>query len=65
MSKLKLPENIEPCTKAWYEEMTYRIQEASERVRGSIIDPFGNLVWQEPLEEYEERMKQLEITNED
>ena len=65
MNELKLPENIQPCTKAWYEEVAYKIQEASKRVRGSIIDPFGNLVWQEPLEEYEERMKQLEITNED
>jgi hypothetical protein len=40
----------------WYREAIAR---ALENSRGAILDMYGNIVWQEPLEEYEARMEVL------
>lgn len=43
----------------WYESMKRSIRESSKYARGCILNERGKTVWEEPLDEYEKRMKLL------
>lgn len=55
--KLSIPENLDDDVKSLYIEMMESIRESSKRARGAILNERGYTVWQEPLAEYEQRMK--------
>lgn len=55
--ELSIPDNLDNETKALYTEMMESIRESSKRARGAILNERGYTVWQEPLAEYEQRMK--------
>lgn len=55
--KLSILDNLDNETKALYTEMMESIRESSKRARGAILNERGYTVWQEPLAEYEQRMK--------
>ena len=57
--ELTVPENLDDDVKFLYIEMMESIRESSKRVRGVILNERGYTVWQEPLAEYEQRMKVL------
>lgn len=56
-NELAIPDNLDSDMKAWYESMRRSIRESSKRARGAILNERGYTVWQEPLAEYEQRMK--------
>lgn len=55
--ELTAPENLYDDVKSLYIEMMESIRESSKRARGAILNERGYTVWQEPLAEYEQRMK--------
>lgn len=57
--KLSIPDNLDNETKALYTEMMESIRESSKRARGAILNERGQLLWEEPLDEYEKRMIEL------
>ena len=57
--ELTVPENLDDDVKFLYIEMMESIRESSKRARGVILNERGYTVWQEPLAEYEQRMKVL------
>lgn len=57
--QLSMPDNLDHETKALYTEMMESIRESSKYARGAILNERGYTVWQEPLAEYEQRMKVL------
>lgn len=57
--KLTVPDNLDDDVKSLYIEMMESIRESSKRARGAILNERGYTVWQEPLAEYEQRMKVL------
>lgn len=57
--ELTVPENLDDDVKSLYIEMMEAIRESSKRVRGAILNERGKTVWEEPLDEYEQRMKSL------
>lgn len=47
----------EAVDKVWYESMIRSIRESSKYARGAILNERGQTIWEEPLDEYEKRMK--------
>lgn len=58
------PDNLDSDVKALYVEMMESIRESSKRARGAILNERGQTVWEEPLDEYEQRMKILRDSTE-
>lgn len=56
-NELAIPDNLDNETKVLYAEIMESIRESSKRARGAILNERGYTVWQEPLAEYEQRMK--------
>lgn len=62
MKELNLPspsntnQDMKDCINAFRES----IRAADRVARGKIFNQYGLLVWEEPLEEYEQRMKELD-----
>lgn len=54
-----LPENLDNETKARYTEIMESIRESSKYARGALLNERGQLLWEEPLDEYEKRMEDL------
>lgn len=57
--QLSMPDNLDHETKALYTEMMESIRESSKYARGAILNERGQTIWEEPLDEYEKRMKLL------
>lgn len=57
--ELSIPDNLDNETKALYTEMMESIRESSKYARGAILNERGQTIWEEPLDEYEKRMKLL------
>lgn len=55
-----LPENLDNETKARYTEIMESIRESSKYARGALLNERGQILWEEPLDEYEKRMEGLE-----
>ena len=45
--------------KEFFKTIRVSIEEASKKARGMVFTSEGVIVWEEPLEEYEQRMKEL------
>lgn len=52
---LNADKDMKDCINAFRES----IREAEKVARGKIFNQYGFLVWEEPLEEYEQRLKEL------
>ena len=67
MIELKLvPEYDNPTDderKQVFEEYRRILANIQENARGAILDMYGNLVWEEPIEEYEARMEKMKSDN--
>ena len=57
--KLSIPENLDDDVKSLYIEMMESIRESSKYARGALLNERGQTIWEEPLDEYEKRMKLL------
>lgn len=58
-NELAIPDNLDSDMKAWYESMRRSIRESSKYARGALLNERGTTIWEEPLDEYEKRMKLL------
>lgn len=56
--ELAIPDNLDNETKALYTEMMESIRESSKYTRGALLNERGIAIWEEPLDEYEKRMKE-------
>lgn len=67
MIELKLPPEYDNPTdeerKQVLEEYQRILANIQENARGAILDMYGNLVWEEPIEEYEARMEKMKSDN--
>lgn len=59
MKELYLPENTSSDMKDFFKAMRASIEESSKKARGQIFTGEGVIIWEEPVEEYEQRMKEL------
>ena len=57
--ELAIPDNLDSDMKAWYESMRRSIRESSKYARGAILNERGTTIWEEPLDAYEKRMKEI------
>lgn len=57
--ELSIPDNLDSETKALYAEIMESIRESSKYARGAILNERGQTIWEEPLDEYEKRMKDV------
>lgn len=57
--ELSIPDNLDNETKALYTEMMESIRESSKYARGALLNERGQTILEEPLDEYEKRMKLL------
>jgi len=57
--KLSIPENLDDDVKSLYIEMMESIRESSKYARGALLNERGTTIWEEPLDEYEKRMKDV------
>ena len=57
--KLFIPDNLDNETKALYTETMESIRESSKYTRGALLNERGQVLWEEPLNEYEKRMLEL------
>lgn len=51
--------NLDNETKVLYTEIVESIRESSKYARGALLNERGQKLWEEPLDEYEERMLEL------
>ena len=58
-NELVIPDNLDSDMKAWYAAIKESIRESSKYARGAILNERGQTIWEEPLDEYEKRMKLL------
>ena len=58
-NELVIPDNLDSDMKAWYESMRRSIRESSKYARGALLNERGTTIWEEPLDEYEKRMKDV------
>ena len=58
-NELAIPDNLDSDMKAWYESMRRSIRESSKYARGALLNERGTTIWEEPLDEYEKRMKDV------
>lgn len=56
---LNLPPNLDSGIFAQYKEMLKKIGDAQEFLPSVIFGPTGNIVWEEPEQEYLDRMSKL------
>lgn len=67
MIELNLPPGYDSSTdderKQVFEEYRRILANIQENARGAILDMYGNLVWEEPIEEYEARMEKMKNDN--
>lgn len=67
MIELKLPPRYDNPTdderKQVFEEYQRILLNIQENARGAILDMYGNLVWEEPIEEYKARMEKIKSDN--
>lgn len=67
MKELNLPPEYDNPTdeerKQVFEEYRRILANIQENARGAILDMYGNLVWEEPIEEYEARMEKMNSDN--
>jgi hypothetical protein len=59
MKELNLPPNASQDMKEFFKTMRASIEESSKKARGQVFISEGVIIWEEPLEEYEQRMKEL------
>lgn len=57
--QLSMPDNLDSDMKAWYAAIKESIRESSKYARGAILNERGQTIWEEPLDEYEKRMKDV------
>lgn len=57
--ELNIPPNVDSSVFAMYKEMIKKIGEGAEFLPSVIFGPTGNIVWEEPEEEYLARMGKL------
>lgn len=57
--ELSIPDNLDGETKVLYAEMMESVLELRKYARGAILNERGQTIWEEPLDEYEKRMKEL------
>lgn len=67
MIELNLPPEYDNPTdeerKQVFEEYRKILANIQENARGAILDMYGNIVWKEPIEEYEARMEKMKSDN--
>ena len=56
---LSIPENLDTETKARYTEIMESIRKSSKYARGALLNERGQILWEEPLDVYKKRMKEL------
>lgn len=57
---LKLPENVTEEVSEYYRSIIEQLRVTHERSRGAILSPTGFTLWEEPLDEYNKRMEELD-----
>lgn len=56
---VNLPPNIPEDVRIYFKEFRDQMNYYHNIVRGKIFNNLGSLVWEEPVEEYQERMSRL------
>lgn len=59
--KLLIPGDLDNETKARYTAIMESIRESSKYARGALLNERGQILWEEPIDEYEKRMLELKV----
>lgn len=57
--ELSIPDNLDGETKVLYAEMMESVLELRKYARGALLNERGTTIWEEPLDEHEKRMKDV------